>query len=301
MGVLDRRQAEGHIAMLGFSAMVAGSFTFGALTGPYIAPIALNAARFWLAGALLLVAALASTGLTAKDFAKPWRYLVLGGLYAIYFVTMFEGLITATPVSIAAVFTLTPILAAFFGWLFLRQILTPRMALALAIGGLGALWVIFEADWDKLRAFQVGRGEIIYFIGVVAHAIYTPLVRKTNRGEPALVFTFGVVVFAAVILTVLGWPAIAATDWTAMPPVVWWAIAYTGVFATAGTIMLMQIASLRLPAAKVMAHTYLVPGWVIVWELAFGRSPPTALVLVGLGLSVVALVLLLRDDEAKAG
>ncbi|HCE70317.1 MAG TPA: EamA family transporter, partial [Ruegeria sp.] len=50
------------------------------------------------------------------------------------FVLMFEGLKTAPPVSAAAVFTLTPVLSAVAGWLLLRQVTTPRMALALAVG-----------------------------------------------------------------------------------------------------------------------------------------------------------------------
>jgi hypothetical protein len=32
-------------------------------------------------------------------FAAPWRYLVLAGLFAVYFVLMFEGLKTAPAVS----------------------------------------------------------------------------------------------------------------------------------------------------------------------------------------------------------
>ena len=85
---------------------------------------------------------------------------------------MFEGLKTAQPVSAAAVFTLVPLMAAGFAWVLLRQVLTPRMALALSIGGCGALWVIFKADLAAFLAFDVGRGEAIYFIGCVSHAIY---------------------------------------------------------------------------------------------------------------------------------
>ena len=43
-------------------------------------------------------------------------------------------------------------MAAGFGWLLLRQVTTPRMALALAIGACGALWVIFRADLAALAA-----------------------------------------------------------------------------------------------------------------------------------------------------
>ncbi len=60
--------------------------------------------------------------------------------------------------------------------------------------------------------------------------------------------------------------------------------------------MLLQYATLRLPSAKVMAYTYLVPSWVIVWDLALGQSPPAPLVTVGVALTLVALFLLLRED-----
>jgi len=52
---------------------------------------------------------------------------------------MFERLKTASPVSAAAVFTLSSILAGAAGWGLLRQITAPRMALALAIGASGTL------------------------------------------------------------------------------------------------------------------------------------------------------------------
>lgn len=107
---------------------------------------------------------------------------MLGGLFGIYFVLMFEGLKTAPPVSAAAVFTLTPVMAGVFGWLLLRQVTTARMALALAIGAAGALWVIFRADVAALLAFEVGQGEVIYFFGCLSHAIYTPMVARLNRG-----------------------------------------------------------------------------------------------------------------------
>ena len=171
------------------------------------------------------------------------------------------------------------------------------MALALAVGGTGALWVIFRANWGALTAFQVGRGEIIYFWGCVAHALYTPMVRLLNRGERPLVFSFGAMAAAAVMITIAGWGDIRATDWMALPPIVWITIAYTAVAATATTFVLLQFASLRLPSAKVMAYTYLTPTWVICWQAALGHGVPDALILVGVGLTVVALVVLLKDEH----
>lgn len=288
---------RGHLAMLCFSALVAGSFSLGALAAPHVDPAALTVLRFVLAGALVGSAALATTGLPRSAWRAPWRYLVMGALLAAYFVLMFEGLKTAAPVSTAAVFTLTPAMGAGFGWLFLRQRLTGRMALALTIGAAGALWVIFRADLSALMALEIGRGELVYFIGCIAHAAYTPLVRKLNRGEPAVVFTFGMMVAGTVLLTAYAWPALVATDWAALPGIVWVTLVYVAVAASAMTFVLLQYATLRLPSAKVMAYTYLVPSWVILWEIVLHGAVPPGLVLAGVMMTALALLLLLKEEQ----
>ena len=287
----------GHLAMLSFSLLVAGSFVLGALSANAMSPLALNAVRFWIAVVIIGAAVFATSGLPRESMAAPWRYVLLAGLFVTYFVLMFEGLKTAAPVSASAVFTLTPILSAGFGYLLLRQVLTARIALALAIGALGAIWVIFRADLAALLRFEIGQGEIIYFGGCVAHALYTPLVRRLNRGESALVFTFGTLLAGAVLLTLVGWGDLRATDWATLPGIVWVTIFYTAVFASAATFTLLQFAALRLPASKVMAYTYLTPSWVIVWDVAFGGTAPPAMVLIGIGLTIGALTLLLRNEE----
>lgn len=285
--------------MLTFSALVAGSFSLGALSANEIAPLALNAARFVAAGAIVGGVALATTGIPRSALNGLWRYVLLGGLFAIYFVLMFEGLKTSAPVSSAAVFTLVPAMAGVFAWMLLRQRITPRMGLALLIGGAGALWVIFRADISALLAFDLGRGELIFFFGCIAHALYTPLVRKLNRGESPVVFSFGVLVAGALWLLAIGARDIAATDWAMLPSTVWVTILYVSVFASSITFVLVQFATLRLPSAKVMAYTYLVPSWVILWEMALGNRLPPLTVAGGVGLTVLALFLLLRDDDAS--
>ena len=290
------KQTAGHIAMLVFSVLIAGSFALGVLAANDISPVALNAVRFWIATFCVGAAAHFTVGFSRDAFNAPWRYPLLASFFIVYFVLMFEGLKTAPAVSAAAVFTLTPIFSAGFGYLLLRQKLTARMAVALMIGACGALWVIFRADVGALMRFDVGRGETIYFVGVVSHAVYTPLVAKLNRGEPAVVFTFGTLLVGALMLTVWAWPDLRATDWMNLKPIVWITIFYTAIFASAATFTLLQFSALRLPSSKVMAYTYLTPTWVIVWTMALGASAPSAVILIGVFLTVVALVLLLRND-----
>ncbi len=288
---------KGHAGMLIFSALVAGSFSLGAMAAPHISPAAMTVVRFAIAGALVGTMAALTTGIPRSALRAPWRYFISGGLLSVYFVMMFWGLQTAAAVPVAAVFTLTPVMTAGFGWLILRQTTTPRMGIALMIGAMGAIWVIFRGDLHALLGLQIGRGEMIYFVGCVAHAIYAPLVRKLNRGETALVGTFGMMVAGFLILTVWGGRAVLQTDWVALPAIVWICLIYVSVAASAITFVLLQFGAMRLPAAKVMAYTYLVPSWVILWELALGHDHPPLNVLGGIGLTVLALYLLLKDES----
>jgi len=284
--------------MLAFSALVAGSFSLGGQIANEIAPAALNAVRFALSAAVVGAVIWARGGGIATltgALSAPWRYGLLGVLFAIYFVTMFEGLKTAPPVSAAAVFTLTPVMSGIFGYLLLRQLFGARIMVALGLGAMGALWVIFRADIAALMAFEIGRGEVIFFWGCIAHAAYTPLVRVLNRGEPILVFTFWTLAFSTVIIGVWGWRDLVATDWGALRPLVWITLLYVAIAASAMTVFLVQFASMRLPSSKVMAYTYLTPSWVLIWELGLGQPMPPMAVLGGIALTFVALGLLLKE------
>ena len=287
---------KGHAAMFAFAVAISGSFSLGKLAAPHLDPAALNAIRFVLAGCLL--APFALRRLKREHLRAAWRYPVLGGVFAVYFYLMFEALRLTDPVSTAAVFTLTPLMSAVFGWFLLRQVTTPRIAVSLAIAGAGAIWVIFRADVGRILAFDLGRGEIVFLFGCAAHAFYTPLVRRLNRGEPVVVFTFGTIVAGAVLLGLAGSRSILATDWAALPDIVWITIAYLAVFATAGSFLMVQFATLRLPSSKVMAYGYLVPGLVILWEGASGHGWVSASVLLGAGATVLGLVILLGPDHA---
>ncbi|MEM6487826.1 MAG: DMT family transporter, partial [Pseudomonadota bacterium] len=229
--------------------------------------------------------------------AAPWRYGVIGGLFAAYFVLMFEALRRADAVPLAAVFTLTPAMGALCGWLLLAQRTSPRAALAIALGAAGALWVVFRGDWAAAAAFDVGAGEALYFVGCALHALYAALVRRLNRGEPAVVFALGSFLGAMLVALAWGGGALVATDWAALPPVAWIAIVYLGLGATAGSFLLMRYGAMRLPAGKVTAYGYAVPVFVILWEgLATGQWVALA-VLPGVALIAAALAVLVAEHD----
>lgn len=279
--------------MLLFAALISVSFTLGDLAAPHIEPSALTTARFALAA--IIMGALAVPRIRAEHGNAAWRYLLLGGLLAGYFILMFEALKITDPVSTGAVFTLTPIMSAVFGYLLMRQITTPVMAASLFLAGAGAIWVIFRADIEAILGLDLGPGEQIFIIGCAAHALYAPLGRRLHRGEPLVVYVFFGICGGFVATLLFGLGDVLATDWMSLPGIAWAAVLYLGAMATATTFFLVQYATLRLPAAKVMAYGYLVPVFVILWEGLLGHGWVQPVVWLGAAATTGAMLILLRE------
>ncbi|MGD1927144.1 MAG: DMT family transporter [Paracoccaceae bacterium] len=295
-----RAQAlSGHAAMLLFATTISVSFSLGDLAAPHIDPTAVTAARFALGAAIMGV--LAARVLRRAHLRAAWRYLLRGGLLGTYFILMFEALRLTDPVSTGAVFTLIPLMSAGFGWILMRQVTTPLMAMSLLLAGSGAVWVIFRGDVEALLGLQVGPGEQIFFLGCACHAFYTPLSRFLNRGEPLVAYSFLGICGGFCVTGLWGAPAIMATDWTALPAIAWAAIVYLAVMATALTFFLLQFATLRLPAAKVMAYGYLVPVFIVLWEGLLGHGWIAPPVWIGVAAVLLALLILIWEPDRATG
>ena len=182
----------------------------------------------------------------------------------------------------------------------MRQVTNKGMALGLCLGAVGALWVIFRGDIEALLGFDVGVGELIFFIGCIAHALYIPMVPKLSRGEGVFAAAFGTMAGGAIVVALFGVVRIAKTEWSSLPFEVWLVLGYLVVFASVASISLIQFASLRLKAANVMAYTYLIPSWVILWEFVLADDVPALVIVPGIALTILALVVLLRRNQSPA-
>ncbi|MEM8595918.1 MAG: DMT family transporter [Pseudomonadota bacterium] len=299
-----RAALQGHAAMFLFALAISVSFTLGKRAVAYLAPETITAARFALA--CLVIGLLAIPLARACHFRAIWRYGVIGGLFAAYFVLMFEALALTDAVSVAAIFTLTPVMSTGFGRLLLGQRASAQMLAALALGALGAVWVVFRADIPAILAFDIGLGEMLFFIGCAAHAAYTPLTKRLSRGEPLPVFALGSLLGGLIVT--LAWGGLrsgiegwAPTAWASLPAIAWAAILYLGLVATALTFLLTRFAALRLPSGKVMAYGYLVPVFVILWEGILTGGWVSGAVWLGVGATVLALILLLAEHDQDHG
>jgi drug/metabolite transporter (DMT)-like permease len=297
--MMSKSNAIGHLAMLAFSAIVAFSFTFGKVIADQINPAILTAIRFVIGLCAMGIVAL-FVRVDVKQMVKDlWRWILIGACMAIYFNLMFVALQYTTSLGTSAVFTLTPLIAAGFGYVLTNTSVGRATILALTIGAIGATWVIFRGDFELFKTFAVGKGEAIFLVGAIAHAAVPALRMRLLPKATAFEAAIGSVFGALIVTLFFALPAMGDVAWAEIPRTVWLVTLYLGVAATAMSFFLLQVAVQRLKPGKVMAYTYLVPAWVVVHGVAFGHSEQPILY-VGVALTLVALTILLFSDEASA-
>ena len=289
--------ASGHMAMLLFSLLVSGSFVLGSIIANLISPDLVTFLRFLIAFIVIAILILYQSKFCFLKYLSIGRSLILGALISIYFITMFEGLKTASSTSMAVVFTLTPLLAGFFDLIFSNRVMSKKVWITVVVAAIGALWIIFDGNIQNFIKFKVGYGEKLFFIGCICHALYAALIPKFNNGEPAIIQTFGTLISGIIILGLFSNKEIIYHSWIDFPVIVLLTILYLAIFATAASFFLIQYSAVRLSSIKVMAYTYAVPIWVVLLQIIFLQQLPNTITFVGAFVILVSLFILLFNDE----
>ena len=232
---------------------VAGAITHG------LEPELLTLVRFALATALFAPFVIMRHGLALPALRSLIGYAAISACVVTFFFCMFAALRQTAALNTGALYTLVPGFAAVYGAMLVRERLGWHRLVALACGLVGALWVVFRGEPDRMLALAFNRGDLIFLGGCMAMGLYMPLVKRFHRAEPAAVMTFWVLLFGTLWLAVLNNTAIWRTDWLAIDPSVYAGIAYLAVFSTIFTFFVQQHATVQIGPTRVTAYSYLNP------------------------------------------
>lgn len=281
-----------HLVMLLNILLVSTSFPIGAAITHALEPAALNCLRFALAAAVFALLVTLRGEWRRPRVRDGLRYLLLAGSLVGFFVAMFEALRLTSAVNTSSLFTLVPLFSAAIAWPLVGQRTPPRQLAFMLLAAFGALWVVSKGSFANALALRFGQGDLIFLAGCVSLAAFSPLTRRLDVGENLLSQTFWTLLVGTVMLALIGADDLATMDWQAVPATAWSGIAYLAVFTTAVTFYLLEYASLRLPAAKVMSYNYLTPSFVVLLEALRTGGAPAPTVLIGAGITAMATLFL---------
>ena len=221
-----------HGLMLTATFLVATSFPVAAAITGGLDSVVLTLIRFSLATLLFAPIVLWRYGLVVPKASDFLRYGVLSILLVTFFWCMFTALRMTSPLNTAAIFALNPIITATLAAVLLRERMPLSARVALPIGAVGAIWVIFRGDPKAFLALEFGTGDIVFLAGTIALAAYGTLVKVLHRGEPMARMTFWILATGSVWLLLLSLPKLGDIQWSAIPFGVFAGIAYLSIFTT---------------------------------------------------------------------
>ena len=288
------RTGQAHTLAFLMTVIISTSFPLGEHITHGLDPAVLMCIRFILAALLMAPIVAWREGLALPTARSCLRYLALGAPLAFFFWCMFEALRYTSALNTSAIFTIVPGLSALFGALLVGERLGLHRLAALFLGMIGAVWIIFRGDPDRLIALDVTIGDGIFLAGCVGFGIYGPLIKRLHRDEPVLVQTFWTLVAASLWLVPASNVKLWRTDWLSVEPLVWGGIVYLAIFSTIVTFFLTQYTTLRIGPTRVQAYSYALPAIVLLLDLALGKSAPPLMTIPGLAIVLVASLVVQR-------
>ncbi len=288
------------VLMVLTSLMIAGSFVVGAAITDGLDPALLTLIRFLLAIVLFAPWIAFRFGWRNTCFC-PWPlFWRCGGIsfcLVAFFIGMFYALRFTTALNTSVIYTLVPALSALFSFLLTGESASRRRILALSIGLLGAVWVIFQGQITLLFNMQWGYGDAIFVGACIIMSLYTPLLKYFYRGEPMEIITYWILVTGSLWLFAYCGKELLATSFEQISFHVWAGIFYLTVFSTIISFYLTQLAIPALGPTRVIAFSYSYPFLVMIIELCLGHGLPPLRVFPGVIIVCLAMTLMMHKEE----
>jgi len=279
--------------------LVSTSFPIGAAITQGLDSVVLTLLRFSIAAMLFGPVVAWKYGLPLPTLKDLSRYALLSACMVGFFWAMFEALRTTSPLNTATIFTLNPIVAAGLSAVLLKERLKTRSFVALGLGMIGAIWVIFRGNFADFSALSLNRGDAIFLAGTVSIGIFGPLLKYLHRGEPMAQVSFWIFATGTGWLLLLALPRLGDVEWSKVPSMVYWGVLYLAFFTTLITFFVFQWSTMIIGPTKVSSYTYVNPVLVLIIGLVMGQDAPPALTYPGLVLVLGATVVLQTASAKK--
>ena len=283
--------------MLLAAALGSTSFTVGKAIAAGMDPAILTLIRFMVAALLFLPFLRCQYGLKLPPGRTLLRYSIISFTLTGFFWLMFVSLRSTTALNTGVLFTLVPGISSIYSAILLRERLGKHRIIAMIPATIGAIWVLFRGSLERLLAFDLNSGDLIFFCGCLLIAFYTPLVKLLHRGEVMAEMTFWILVTGSVWLLLFTGYRLPAVPWGDITMRVWAGIIYLAVFCTIITFFLSQLSTLYLGPTRVMAYSYLYPPFILALDWIFGHQLPPLQALPGVALIVVAMFIVQHGSD----
>lgn len=225
-----------------------------------VEPIVLFAMRALVAGGLFWIVSL----FMPKE-RVPWQDLLrlaVAGILGLFLpqLTFLHAIAHTTPVDLSVMSTTTPIFTMFVAAIFLKEPITWKKALGVALSFGGILWLILQSTFGGNGASETEPVGIAYcFANYIVFALYLGTCRNLIARYSVVTSMKWMFLVSFVIAVPFALPHLPTTDFAAVPGYVWWEIGFMIIFSTFIAYYLVPVGQKRIRPTLVSMYGYLQP------------------------------------------
>lgn len=225
-----------------------------------VEPIVLFAMRALVAGGLFWIVSL----FMPKE-RVPWQDLLRlagAGILGLFLpqLTFLHAIAHTTPVDLSVMSTTTPIFTMFVAAIFLKEPITWKKALGVALSFGGILWLILQSTFGGNGASATEPVGIAYcFANYIVFALYLGTCRNLIARYSVVTSMKWMFLVSFVIAVPFALPHLPTTDFAAVPGYVWWEIGFMIIFSTFIAYYLVPVGQKRIRPTLVSMYGYLQP------------------------------------------
>lgn len=257
-----RRILTGHMAcfaayaIFGINIIVCKDLTSGRL----ISPIAIFTLRSLGAGAMfwLLSLFLPKEKVERKDFPKIFLAAFLG-----YFVTQLTFLVAIpeiTPMHCSIISSLSPIYTMFIAALVLKEPITFQKAGGVLLSLSGILFIILNNSSDAVGEMESSIfGIVLMLVNGLSFSLYLGAFRPVISRYSIVTFMKWIFLFSALMSLPLSMKEIASLEWSSIPQVQIWELAFLIICATFISYFLIPLGQKSIRPTLVSMYSYVQP------------------------------------------
>ena len=239
-----------------------------------IAPVVLFSMRALVAGALFWLVSL--FGPKEKVPPKDLLRMAGAGLLGLLLpqLTFLYASGHTTPVDLSVMSTSTPIFTMFVAAIFLREPITWKKALGVAISFGGILWLILQSTFGAASGpSQTEPIGIMYcFANYIVFALYLGTCRPLIARYSPVTSMKWMFLAATLVSLPFSLPQLPVTQFDAVPASVWWEIGYMIFFSTFLAYWLIPVGQQRIRPTLVSMYGYLQPIIAIAVAIWVGQD-----------------------------
>lgn len=280
-------------ASLIFVAIIwALNFSIIKITLQQIDPFSLNALRYLLAAALLVVAAKRKGFSLRVKKEHFWQLIGIGVIGNLVYQMLFIVGINYTFSANAAVMLGTiPIWVALLSQLFTEEKLTNVKSIGIFVAFIGVTFIIIGGKNTLSFESASFKGDLITLISAIAWATYTILSKKYLRFYDSTQYSAFMSVVGAILLLMVGLPSLIETDFTKITLAGYGGILYSGLLSVGLAYLIWNNGIVKIGAVRTAAYQNLVPVLGLLFGVLILKEALSVFQYIGSGFVILGIIL----------